>query len=75
MQRNPAIECHESTVVPHGKAEEVRVRNLPRTVNSCCVEMCGIQEAQFIGPELVDMLCASLTQASHERLNRLRIRI
>ena len=75
MQRNPTIECDESAVVPNRQSEQIRVGNLPRTVDPCCIELCGVEETYLINPKLVDALCASLTQAPDNRLNRLRIRI
>ena len=75
LERNPAIECHESSAVPNGEAEQVHVRNLPRTVDPRCIEYGRIKQTRRIRPELVDALPARLVQPPDERLNGLRIGI
>ena len=39
-KRDSAIECHESSAVTYGEAEQIHVRNLSRTVDPRCIE-CG----------------------------------
>lgn len=39
-KRGSAIECHESSTVAYGEAEQIHVRNLSRTVDPRCIE-CG----------------------------------
>ena len=75
LKRNPVIECYESSAVPNGEAEQVRVGNLPRTVDPRRIEYARIEETRGIRPEFVDALCASVGQPPHERLNGLRVGI
>ena len=75
LKRNPAIECYESSAMPNGEAEQVHIRNLPRTVDPRCIENSRIKETRCIRPELVDPLSARLRQPPDERLNGLRVGI
>ena len=38
LKRNPAIECYEPSAIPNGEAEQIRVRDPPRTVDPRCIE-------------------------------------
>lgn len=75
LKRNPPIKRHESTVVPHGEAEKVYVRDLSGTMNSRRIEYRGIEKTRLIRPELVHTLPASLGQSCDEQVNGLRVGI
>ena len=74
-ERNPGVERDESSFLLNGKGQEVYVSKLPRAMNSRRVNNVRMQQADFIRPEFVDVVFASVGKTLHDCLDRQRVRI
>jgi hypothetical protein len=74
-ERNPSVERDESSFLLNGKGQEIYVSKLPRAMNSRRVNNVRIQQADFIGPEFVDVFFTSVGKTLYDCLDRQRVRI
>lgn len=74
-ERNPRVERDEPSFLLNRKGKKVYVSKLPWAMNSRRVHNVGIQQADLIRPEFVDVCFTSVGKTLHDCLDRQRVRI
>ena len=67
---NRRIECDELPVMSHGECKQVDIGELARSMNAGRIGDLRIEQADVVGPELMERARARLRQALHDRPHR-----
>src|ERR1700679_2149576 len=68
-ERNAGIESNEPSFVLNRESKQINVGQLPRSMNSGRIHDFRIQQTDFIRPELMDVLVASIGEMLNDSLD------